>query len=353
MSAAGPSQGASPDSIASDGHASAGLLALIEASDRYGAALTRLGVTRWPVRIGRALDCDLVISQEQVAPQHMALEPYAAGGVRVRLLGQRNGAVLEDRAYRAGEEFVWQPGQELWLGRVRLTLRLSDTPLEPEVPMAESGRPQYARSGALLGALLAMSVLMAWLDVREPERFAQTMPLLVLGLAGTVALWSAAWALMSKLFTGRPQYLRHLGIACGALLLAQCLSAGLNLLGFMFSWELLGRFENQFPSLVLAGGLWLHARVLAPHRSRALGLAIGALAALSLLTVLGSQWLQNKRLSNQLYMSALFPPQLRVAEPVPAAQFVDELRTLRARLEQRIKDSPFDAAAAGDSESED
>ena len=36
-------------------------LGLIEAFDRHGALLARAPITRWPVTVGRALDCDLVL----------------------------------------------------------------------------------------------------------------------------------------------------------------------------------------------------------------------------------------------------------------------------------------------------
>ena len=332
--------------------ASGGLLALVEAVDHHGALLARAGVTHWPLRVGRALDCDLVLHEPHVAPLHLEIGPDGRDSVQVRLAGSHNGATLEREAFAPGQEFVWHTGQNLWLGRIRLGLRMAGTPLAPELPFAQSGWSEAGQSGAVLLALLAMSLFLSWLDVSEPDRFAQSVPLLLVGLLALVAIWSAGWALVSRLFGAAPQFFRHLRIACSTLVLAQLGSGLLNLLAFMFSWEALSRYENHVLALWLAGGLWAHLRTVAPQRDRAMGLAVAGLAVLGLSTALGSQWLLNKRLSSQLYLAALFPPQLRVAAAQPAAQFVEELTALRARLDKRIKDGPADGATdeAGDEE---
>ena len=48
-------------------------LALIETLDRDGQPRQILRVSQWPVRIGRAIDCDLVLDDPHVAAHHAAL----------------------------------------------------------------------------------------------------------------------------------------------------------------------------------------------------------------------------------------------------------------------------------------
>ena len=45
-------------------------LALIETLDRDGQPRQILRVSQWPVRIGRAIDCDLVLDDPHVAAHH-------------------------------------------------------------------------------------------------------------------------------------------------------------------------------------------------------------------------------------------------------------------------------------------
>jgi hypothetical protein len=73
-----------------------------------------------------------------------------------------------------------------------------------------------------------------------------------------------------------------------------------------------------------------------PRRRTGLAWTVGAVLALGLPAWMGVQWLNHARLSNQLYMSSLFPPSLRVAPAVPVPQFVQEAGALRERLDQRM-----------------
>ena len=49
-------------------------LALIETLDRDGQPRQILRVSQWPVRIGRAIDCDLVLDDPHVAAHHVTLD---------------------------------------------------------------------------------------------------------------------------------------------------------------------------------------------------------------------------------------------------------------------------------------
>ena len=55
---------------AADLQGGAPLLGLIEVVDASGSAVARLGITRWPVVVGRDLTADLVLSDPHVAPEH-------------------------------------------------------------------------------------------------------------------------------------------------------------------------------------------------------------------------------------------------------------------------------------------
>ena len=58
-------------------------LALIETLDRDGQPRQILRVSQWPVRIGRAIDCDLVLDDPHVAAHHATLD-WREDGLHVR-----------------------------------------------------------------------------------------------------------------------------------------------------------------------------------------------------------------------------------------------------------------------------
>ena len=62
-------------------------LAVVEVLDRDGHARQVVPVARWPVTIGRAIDCDVVLDDPFVAAHHATLEEI--DGVLTLVVGQR------------------------------------------------------------------------------------------------------------------------------------------------------------------------------------------------------------------------------------------------------------------------
>ena len=109
-------------------------LGLMEAFDRHGALLARAPITRWPMTVGRGLDCDLVLDDPFVAPLHLRIdrtvnEPRT---VSVEICETRNGATLHRKHHGNGERFDWPDGTPLEIGRTRIALRLADADIADE-----------------------------------------------------------------------------------------------------------------------------------------------------------------------------------------------------------------------------
>ena len=310
---------------------SAAVLALLEVQ-------ARLAVTQWPVTVGRALDADLVLSDPHVAPHHLRLQQTPSDGVSVQVLETRNGALLDEVPQPSGSRFDWAPGQALSLGRTQLQLRLAHAALPAELPLPLA--PWRSTLWTLLAvlAVLALTLGQAWLRAAELSRFQQALPTTLLGALAGLAAWAGLWALATKLFSGHPQFWRHVRIACALFLASAAAESLVEVLAFMFSWESLARSSHLVTMAVLALGVYRHLLVVAPQRREGLAWALAALLALGLPTALGMQWLKNKRLSPQLYLSQLYPPGWRLAAPVPVPQFLQEAAGIEQRLAERLKD---------------
>ena len=59
------------------------VLAVLEVLDRDGSVRHSVGVREWPLRVGRALDNDLVLDDPHTAAHHFSVEPDAEGRVTV------------------------------------------------------------------------------------------------------------------------------------------------------------------------------------------------------------------------------------------------------------------------------
>ena len=315
-------------------------LGLIEAFDRHGALLARAPVTRWPVTVGRALDCDLVLDDPCVAPTHLRIDRTVAAPrtVQVEVLETRNGARLQRKHHGQGERFDWPDGTPIDLGHTHLTLRLADTPIAPEQPLPQFPWRTLGTTAALVVLVLLAGLGESWLDARDTQQYLKTAPGVLLMLVVMLTAWSGAWAAANKVFAGRLQFWRHVRIACIAALAVDAVHLLAHLTAFAFSLEVFARFAYLLIVLVLAGALYAHLATLLPRRRVGLAWMVAAVVALGMPAWLGAQWLNNMRLSKTLYASSMFPPALRVAPAVPVEQFLQEAGSLRGKLDRRLRD---------------
>jgi hypothetical protein len=317
---------------------SASILGLLQATDRTGTVMSRLDVKHWPVTVGRALSADLLIDDRHVAGEHARIDRTPEGEVTVEVLDTANGVVLGGVRHGRGAQFIWPSSQALTLGRLKLGLRLAEEPVPAEEPLPRLLSHKIAWTVVALAGMLAMVVAQAWITTVEPPQLVRQLPGLLAGLVAGIAVWAGLWALATKLFSGRLQFWRHVRIACVSSVAVKAGSVLAGLLAFMFSLESLSRYDDQLQLLGFAVAVFFHLAVIAPHRRRGMAMIVSGVAALSMVTLLGSNWLQSKRLSDKLYMSVLYPPSLRVAPTVSVGQFLDEAGAIRARLDTRLKD---------------
>ena len=315
-------------------------LGLIEAHDRHGALLARAPITRWPVTVGRALDCDLVLDDPFVAPRHLRIDRTVDEHhtVQAEVLETRNGARLQRKRHAQGERFDWPGGTPIDLGHTHITLRLADAPIADEQALPEFPWRTVGTTAALVVLVGAAAVASSWLESRDSSQYLKSLPSVLLMLLLVMSAWSGLWAVANKMFAGRLQFWRHVRIACTVYLASEALRLVANLAAFSFSLEALSQFASVLGVLVLAWALYAHLATVLPRRRVGLAWTVAAVVMLGVPAWLGAQWLNRMRLTNEMYMSSLFPPSLRVAPTAPVDQLLQDAETLRAKLDRRLKD---------------
>lgn len=315
-------------------------LGLIEAHDRHGALLARAPITRWPVTVGRALDCDLVLDDPFVAPRHLRIDRTVDEHrtVQVEVLETRNGARLQRKRHAQGERFDWPGGTPIDLGHTHITLRLADAPIADEQALPEFPWRTVGTTAALVVLVGTAAMASSWLESRDSSQYLKSLPSVLLMLLLVLSAWSGLWAVANKMFAGRLQFWRHVRIACTVYLASEGLRLAANLAAFSFSLEALSQFASVLGVLVLAWALYAHLATVLPRRRVGLGWTVAAVVMLGVPAWLGAQWLNRMRLTNEMYMSSLFPPSLRVAPAAPVDQLLQDAEALRAKLDRRLKD---------------
>ena len=310
-------------------------------------------VTAWPLRIGRALDNDLVLADPHVAPHHLQVA-VAEGGVRLVVGDTRNGVQLGALHLTAGERRELPDGGaaiELTLGRTTLRLRLpghalpAELPLEPAAPV----RRHAAQMATAAVALMAGLQVSTWLD-NDPDGWLRAAATTALVATATAALWSGVWALLSKTFTRRSRFGWHLRV----FLYASCalMVVGLlpNLFAFMFSLPVLADFGFVGSYAVAGIAFYFHLLAVEPARPRLMrGVALAGFCAALALTLWQNQQ-RTDHYGDDLYLSRLFPPALRLAKPVGTDRFLEGVSALQPALDHHAKESGTPGAADDDNE---
>lgn len=328
-------------------------LALLEVLDRDGLPRQSLSVHSWPVRIGRALDNDLILSDSHVAAHHMRIAT-AGDGLALVPAESRNGVLLGRRRLQGGDTATLQAHGEPaeWtIGRTRLRLRLPGHQLAPEVAIAPT-TPLSRRGVPIVIALLVLIAARAfgvYLD-NDPDNLAQAESVALLsGFVGG-AVWCAAWALLSKTFTRQAQFGWHLRVFLFTAIALLASSFLPGMVAFAFSWPPISNFDFVLPIVVLSVAFYFHLRAVEPSHPQALKTVALTCAVVGVALSMWFNLQRRDQLGDELYMGHLFPPAFRIARPVAADAFVDKLSTLRPSLDKKSRESGRgdDAGASAD-----
>jgi pSer/pThr/pTyr-binding forkhead associated (FHA) protein len=163
-------------------------LAIVEVLDRDGHARATLPVWRWPVTIGRAVDCDVVLDDEHSAAQHARIAELD-GALRLDVGDTVNGVRVGRRHVRAHENSELSSGEVFQIGATRLRVRRLSDALPPERPLAPEPSPARIPVAALVPVFLAWNVGEHWLNVDPGQRLTEYLPPL-LGPPLIIAVWA-------------------------------------------------------------------------------------------------------------------------------------------------------------------
>ena len=331
-----------------------GARALLEVLDRDGHPRQSFTVRAWPLHLGRALDNDVVLADPHVAPQHLRIAASDAGPT-LTVADTRNGVLLGRRRLRSGDSALLPSSGEpieLTVGRTPLRLRLPGHALAAEVPLAPAGSLARRAAPIVIAALVLIAGVLfgSYLDT-DPEAFARAAgSALLSGLLGA-AVWCTAWALMSKTFTRQAHFGWHLRVFLYASIALLGVTALPALLAFALSWPWLTDFDFFGSIVVVATALYFHLLAVEPAKHRLLKWVAATCAIVGMLLSLWFNVQRSDQFGEELYMSHLFPPALRLAKPISADTFIDGLAPLKAALDKKAKEpARGDEAARTDDE---
>ncbi|WP_426174694.1 FHA domain-containing protein [Massilia sp. TWR1-2-2] len=318
----------------------------VETLARNGDVLHRHKVDALPIRLGRGYDNDFIVDDAHCAARHAIVEADEDGQLVMRDLGSKNGMV--HRGKRTSR-LVVGGDTVVRLGHTTLRVRPADFP----VPAEQLDRTRHSWEGGmpgLVGLFLigVVSVFTVWLNDTQSFQLIRYLQALAYGIGASV-VWSGAWAFANRLFGRHARLGRHLFIfGCGlaAITVFKLVSSAL---AYAFSFEMLTRYGSHVAIMLAAGMLYFHLSTVKPNTSRRFAIVCVVLALLGSGLTLISNEQRSGRLGDELYMSVLMPPAMRVAKDHNVDEFMGKVNAMKAKLDaERIKKVKDQAAADDD-----
>ncbi|HTS84758.1 MAG TPA: FHA domain-containing protein [Usitatibacter sp.] len=317
----------------------------IEVLSRHGEVGSRQRIEGDVATVGRAFDNDVVLDDPHVAPHHLRISRGEDGELAAEDLGTLNGLFHEHGATRTPRvSLAKEPG--IRIGRTVLRVHDSRHPVPPErllTPPRAHAKWAVGLGVAVVGTL----AILEWLNLTtEPNVTVILRPMI--GFVTGLALWTGAWALVSRIFLGQARFALQLRIALTACAVLVAWDQLTESLSFSFAWRALSDYAGLGFWALLAAACWAHLRVIGPRRMRvAMGLVVALTAAGAALQYLARSESQ-KLVGTRASLGDLRPPEFRLAPLASADDFFKNAAFTKAKVDQLRAKEPTASGLFGD-----
>lgn len=316
---------------------------------RDGSVHTRIALphtSESALRIGRALDNDVVLDDPHCAPYHAVLRRNEDGSVTLHDLGSINGLRLpvpfgRSQCHTVINRVHDQPDTtKIQIGNNHISIRHTDWSMAPEAPL--SNRMVWPLALLALLAVLLHETWTVWLNAvhidSNPPYLAK-----LSGLAAVLAIWSTGYSLLGRILGGVDRFFSHLLIVCIAYLSEVLLQTVLEQLAFSFYWLWPLRIANYMTILILALVVRAHLRLADPRHWAVTRWGVGLSAFLAISVPIGQMWITSERLTNVQLVDVVQHPMTRLAEPISMVDFMESVKELQRKADlQRQADAGKD-----------
>lgn len=302
-----------------------------------GEVLHRSKVTHLPISIGRAYDNDIILDDPHTAAHHAQIELNQLDELIIADLGSYNGITHTNTR----ENFFVVDGDKIYrLGHTRLRIRTADYQVTTEVTDLTNHRWEGLLPAlAGLGLLLITGLMSTWLADLNQGTLSKYLLELV-SVFGFAIGWSGIWALFSRLFTGHSRFGRHLFIASAGLAFLELWEHVSGLIAYAFSWEFLTIFSSHPVIFICAIVLYFHMLTAGNKRPGKLKIYLVALAILGSAITITKEYQASNHLSDELYMSRIYPPVVRISRDHSLEEFMADMQGLKKQVDDERKENP-------------
>lgn len=302
-----------------------------------GEVIHRNKFIQLPIRIGRAYDNDIILDDPHTAAHHAQIELNQLDELVINDLGSRNGIAQDNQR---NDFFVVNGDAVYRLGHTRLRVRTAAYAVADEVSDStnhgwEGWRP------ALLGGVLLVTIglLSTWLSDLQQGTLSKYLLELV-SVIGFAIGWAGVWALFSRLFNGHARFGRHLLIVSSGLTVLELWEFFSGAIAYAFSLESLATFTSPPVIVICAFVLYFHLLTTGNKRPQRLKYYLAGLAILGIGITMAKQYQASNHLADELYLSNLYPPALRISSDKSLESFTSNINALKTKVDDERKENP-------------
>lgn len=208
-------------------------LAFIEVMGRHGEVAARHPIWRWPSRVGRGYEMDVILDDPFMAAGHLEIREGPNGGFEVEDLQSINGmVVLPSREKRTCVEV--SPEDVVRIGHTQLRIRPRSYAVAPERAILHTAAYRQPVLFLIVAAVvLATFVWDAYLTTSHRDEKAIMVILVAMAVAAG-AVWIAVWSLVGRTVGDRSNFAAHGFVACVGVLALQIWTMAASYLAFGF-----------------------------------------------------------------------------------------------------------------------
>jgi hypothetical protein len=293
----------------------------VEVLSRQRDVAERFRIAGTEARIGRAYDNDVIVDDPYVAAHHLRIFRDESGQLVAEDDGSANGTFLDggkDRLTRVNIDGT----RPIRIGQTLLRVRESNHAVEPErLARAERGIAPIVGIAVLGLAIVGIDALKIWLTQTTDPRMSSYLSLLTIIVA--VLAWAGLWALLSRILSGHPRFVRNLLIALAVQIAA-----------FAWTWPTADTYQYVVVWCVLAVICFLHLREVGQARLWLKGIIVATV----LVTGVAAQALQQSEAfsdsGRQNITRLLMPPGFRAVSVRDENAFFREVTELKVKLDR-------------------
>ncbi|MES2356682.1 MAG: FHA domain-containing protein [Pseudomonadota bacterium] len=323
----------------------------VEVLSKHRDVVARYRCSGPEIHIGRGYDNDVVVDDPYVAPVHICVARDERGALVATDLGSANG-LFSDKDVARMERIAIEDDDVVRIGRTYLRIREAKHAVAPERILKPSHTRSWITVFYLTMTLLGMSAISAWFgETIEPKLSHYIFPMLA--TAFITLVWTALWAILSRVFSSHANFEANLLIALKGFLLFSLCDVLVDYVAFSFSLGALFTYEYVAAWLLFAAICFFHLRAIGLSRLRLKGGAVAVLAVIAIATQTLVQSENNSSKYQQSYVRRLKPPAFRLVPQKSEPAFFSSVEELKAKLDKARTDEPISDGIFGGSDSDD